>query len=132
MSDESEILKIIAQYCHAIDERRGAGLSELFTEDALFTMRGNTIKGGRAIEAHFVGADSPLQSGIVHLAANPIIEISGDQASGTVDHVLLRQQDHGAFSVVAVGRWVDRDARVGGEWCFAERSVQHPVPPAMT
>jgi hypothetical protein len=52
--------------------------------------------------------------------------VSGDEASGTVDHVLFQRQDDGAFHVMAIGRWIDRYARVGGQWRFSERSVQMP------
>jgi ketosteroid isomerase-like protein len=126
MSDESEILRTVAEYCHAIDERGGAGLADLFTEDAEFTMMGDTLRGRDAIAARFSTTPGGGPSGIVHLAANPILDVTGDTATGIIDHLLLRRGDDGTFSVLIVGRWVDRYARAGNRWCIAERCVELP------
>lgn len=124
MSDESEILRLVAEYCHAVDEHGGVGLAELFTADGSFSMRGTTSNGRDDIRARVTGEDRA--NGLVHLAANPIINVDGDEAHGTVDHLLLRRQDDGSLAVFAAGRWRDRYVRDEGRWLIAERAVEFP------
>ena len=49
MNDALEILRTIAEYCHAIDERSGAGLADLFTEHGELDFIGQRFKGRQAI-----------------------------------------------------------------------------------
>jgi ketosteroid isomerase-like protein len=126
VTDELGILATVAEYCHAIDERGGQGVGDLFTEDARLTMMGQSFEGRAAITARLSGRDG---GGLIHLAANPVVRVSGDTAAGTVDHLLLRRSSDGTLSPFAVGRWVDRYVRGASRWLLAERSVEFPYGP---
>jgi ketosteroid isomerase-like protein len=120
--DEADILRTVAEYCRAVDERGGAGLADLFTSDASFTIMGATFRGQAEIAARLSGDTR----GLIHLAANPIISVDGDSASGTVEHLLLRRGADGSLTIFAVGRWVDRYVRGPDRWLLAERAVESP------
>jgi hypothetical protein len=124
--DALSILATVAEYCHALDERGGQGVGDLFTENARFTMMGQSFDGRAAITARLSRQEG---AGLIHLAANPVVTVSGDTAAGTVDHLLLRQSGDGTLSLFAVGRWVDRYVRGRTRWLLAERAVEFPYGP---
>jgi ketosteroid isomerase-like protein len=126
--DELEILATVADYCHAVDERGGEGVGELFTEDARLTMMGESVSGRAAITTLLT---RPRRRQLIHLAANPVLSISGNTAAGTVDHLLLTRIADGHLQPVVFGRWVDRYVRADDRWLLAERTVEFPYgPPA--
>jgi len=125
MNDENEILRTIAEYCRLLDEHGARGLADLFVEDATFAHGGaEPIRGRDAIEATLAGG-----SGRVHVAANAIITVDGDRATGAVDHLLLERNDDGTFDIVAIGRWVDSYARDADRWRIVERAIEFPHGP---
>ena len=120
------ILATVAEYCHSIDERGGQGVGDLFTEDARFTMMGQSFEGRAAITARLSRGQGAQ---LIHMATNPVVRVSGNTAVGTVDHLLLRRCGDGTLSPFAVGRWVDRYVRGASRWLLAERTVEFPYGP---
>jgi hypothetical protein len=61
-----------------------------------------------------------------HLISNPIIEI--DEASGTATarscYTVLQATDGLPLQAIASGRYLDRFARIDGEWCFTARAYR--------
>ena len=53
--DESDIRRLIAEYCHHYDDRRSAEFAALFTEDARFTVFGKGRSGRQEIHDHQSG-----------------------------------------------------------------------------
>lgn len=58
-----------------------------------------------------------------HLMSNPIIEI--DEIAGTATarscYTVFQATEQLPLQVIASGRYLDRFARIDGEWCFTER-----------
>lgn len=125
MNDALEILRTIAEYCHAIDERSGAGLGDLFTEHGELDFMGQRFKGRQAIVERLAHAGG----GLVHVPYNPVLDITGDTAKGTVDHLLLRRVENAPTEVFVVGRWVDEYLRDGDRWRIASRCITMPFGP---
>jgi hypothetical protein len=126
VNDALEILRTVGDYCHAIDERGGDGLADLFTEDGELDFMGEHVRGRAAITDRLSGAGA---AGLVHVPYNPVLDIKGDTATGTVDHMLLRRGDDGAFGVFLVGRWIDEYTRDGNRWRIARRRIASPFGP---
>jgi SnoaL-like domain len=126
VNDALEILRLIGEYCHAIDERGGDGLADLFTEDGELDFMGELIRGRAAITDRLSGSGA---AGLVHVPYNPALDIDGDTGTGTVDHMLLRRGDDGAFGVLLVGRWIDKYAHDWNRWRIASRRIDLPFGP---
>ena len=126
MNDAIEILRTIAEYCHAIDERGGDGLADLFTENGQLDFMGEHTSGRQAISDRLANASAAR---LVHVPYNPILDINGDTAKGTVDHMLLRQAEDGTVEIFLVGRWIDEYARDGERWRIASRRIDMPFGP---
>lgn len=61
-----------------------------------------------------------------HLISNPIIEI--DEATGTAEarscYTVFQATEQLPLQPIASGRYLDRFARIDGEWCFTERAYR--------
>ena len=61
-----------------------------------------------------------------HLMSNPIIEI--DEIAGTATarscYTVFQATEQLPLQVIASGRYLDRFARIDGEWCFTERAYR--------
>ena len=126
MNDALGILRIIGDYCHAVDERAGDGLAQLFTVDSELDFMGEHIRGRAAIVDRL---STTTAAGLVHVPYNPILEINGDTAHGTVDHLLLRRGQDGTFAIAVVGRWIDEYTKDQGDWTIARRRIHTPYGP---
>ncbi|HEY6611150.1 MAG TPA: nuclear transport factor 2 family protein [Pseudomonas sp.] len=61
-----------------------------------------------------------------HLISNPIVEI--DEATGTAIarscYTVFQATEQLPLQVIASGRYLDRFARIDGEWCFTAREYR--------
>lgn len=61
-----------------------------------------------------------------HLITNPILEI--DEAAGTAEarscYTVLQSSSDFPLQIIASGRYLDRFARIDGEWCFVARDYR--------
>lgn len=61
-----------------------------------------------------------------HLISNPIIEI--DEAAGTAEarscYTVFQATEQLPLQAIASGRYLDRFARIDGQWCFTEREYR--------
>ncbi|MDX9887168.1 nuclear transport factor 2 family protein [Thauera sp.] len=61
-----------------------------------------------------------------HLVTNPILDI--DEATGTAQvrscFTVMQATDDFPLQIIASGRYHDRFARIGGQWCFVERDYR--------
>ena len=122
MTDEQEIQRAFAQYCHRCDDGDFAALLDLFAADAELVYGERTCRGRAQVLAFFEELQGkPAQRG-KHMTSNVIIEVAGDRASVLSDFLFVRFAD-GALSPVFTGRYRDRFARVAGRWCIARREI---------
>ena len=119
MEDMEEIKRLKARYCTYCDDNYDADkLASLFVEDAVWDggIRGRA-EGREGIREFFVRASSRLPFA-VHMVMNPIIEVSGDTATGIW---YLFQPCTYADSDRAVwgsARYDEEYVRVNGVWMF--------------
>ena len=118
MSDEDEIKRTFSQYAHFCDDGRFDEWSDLFAEDATFSVMGQTHKGREAIKAFIIPAQQPEARG-KHVCFNSVIDIEGDEAYAWTDFLFVDQQK----VITQVGRYHDRLVKGRDRWRFADRRI---------
>ena len=119
LEDVEEIKRLKARYCAYCDDNYDAdGIAGLFTEDAVWDggIRGKA-EGRSQIRDFFVRAPSRLPFA-VHMVMNPIIEVDGDDASGTWYLFQACTFADGERAVWGSARYDEQYVRVDGEWKF--------------
>ena len=140
MSAYEEIRNLLGRYCEVMDAGDWPGLGELFAQGRLTDGNGNEVAAGSAAVARLYAGMVVLHDGSPrtrHLTTNPVIDVSGDQATCRSSFAVLQQVGAGPLAPVAAGRYRDRFLRTEGGWRFAERAFhldqvgdtsQHLVP----
>ena len=125
VTDHDAIRQLLVAYCQTCDDGRFEEWSELYTDDATFTVVGTTHRGRAALRAFIEGAQPPESRG-KHFLSEPSIDVDGDMASCVTDYIFLARQDTG-IAVTSAGRYLDevvrdRDGSRYG-WRFAAREI---------
>jgi uncharacterized protein (TIGR02246 family) len=123
LADELAIQALVARYCHAIAVRDDEAWTATWSSDAEWRVLGQTLRGRDAILAHYRGLVSGLRL-VVQVAANPVIEIAGDEASGRwlITETLQTNEGQPALNI---GLYYDSYRRDGdGVWRFARREFR--------
>lgn len=120
------IRRLMAIYAQLLDSKRIAEWAQLFTDDAVFQVWGQTWRGRDAIAAGIGGMqpDSPGK----HIILTPVIDLQDSErarvwtdlsafSSGT------DAKGKPAFSIATIGRYHDEVVRQGGRWRIARRVV---------
>ena len=124
LEDVEEIRRLKARYCAACDaDHDPALLGPLFAEDATWEASVTGRAEGRAEIQKLLGAvgTSGRIRRSAHNVFNPIIEVSGDHATGQWRLVMLyteNLEDGGHRFQRIIGRYDERYRRVDGEWLF--------------
>jgi ketosteroid isomerase-like protein len=83
LEDVESIKKLHRAFTRAVADRRFATLSEYFTDDAVIDMRRHGETRGRdAIQRHFDGMEAVPLAGAGYLLSSPVVDVTGDEASG--------------------------------------------------
>ena len=123
LADELAIQALVARYCHAIADRDDETWAACWADDAEWRVLGKTVCGREAILAHYLGIVTGLRL-VVQVAASPLIELAGDEASGRWLMSETLQTTDGR-AAVNLGRYLDRYRRErDGAWRFARREFQ--------
>jgi len=77
MHDELAILRVLAQYCHTIDDGAFDEFAEHWAGDAEFVLRGTVTRGRDAIR-DTIAAMQPLERRGRHLTMNPVVDLDYD------------------------------------------------------
>ena len=120
------IRRLMAIYGQLLDSKRIAEWSELFAEDAVFQVWGQTWRGRAAI-AEGIGGMQPESPG-KHVVLTPVIDLHGpDRALAWTDLSAFSSAVDPAgrqtISIATIGRYHDELVRQGGRWRFARRVV---------
>ena len=129
--DVEQIRRLTHEYSWAIDNSRLEDLVGLFTESAVFDMRGfgapAALEGHEALRAGFAALIDGL-SGCVHLMMNHLIDVAGDTATGTVNcHAFVLDKDGNRAENLPL--YTDTYLRTSQGWKFSSRVV-NPLLPA--
>ena len=118
MSDEEDIRTTLAQYAHLCDDGRFDEWADLYTEDAVYSVMGQTHKGRDALKGFIANAMTPELRG-KHLCFNSVIEVEGNEAYAVTDYVFMDRHR----AITNAGRYHDRLVRNRDRWRFAERRI---------
>jgi uncharacterized protein (TIGR02246 family) len=127
VEDELAIRRVLAAYCHRIDDGDLGAVADLFTTDGCFAFGRQEASGRAALVAWFEENHPPERRG-KHMSVNPVIEIDADAATVESDFAFVRWID-GALTTEAVGRYRDTFARIDGRWRIERRDVAMMKPP---
>ena len=121
--EESAIRRLLAEYCHAYDDKRADDFAALFTEDAEFRVFEQARQGRQEIRDH-IGVQQPGMPPGQHVTYNSVIEIdpSGDKARAWTDFLYLRKDGDG-HTISNAGRYHDRLVREPDRWRFRTRTI---------
>ena len=127
---ESDIRRLIAEYCHRYDDGDSAGFAALFTTDATFTVFGTTRVGRDEIRD--TGTQRPGQAPGQHVSYNSVIDVApdGETARAWTDFLYLTKEADD-FAITRAGRYHDRLVRDPDRWRFQSRVIVFlgdPVP----
>ncbi len=130
LEDIEAIKKLKARYCAACDDDHNPDrLGPLFAKDAVWEASGVGRADGReAIQALLggIGRSGTIRNS-AHHAINPIIEVSGDSATGEWRLIMLYTANHADGNPQyrrIIGWYRERYVRVAGEWQFAHLFCQ--------
>ena len=126
MEDIEAIRTLKHRYCAACDDDYNVNqLAVLFTEDAVWDGGALGCFNGRDSIRKFFAASSRVAPFAIHQVSNSIIEIDGDQATGSwylwEPIVMVRESQPTAMWMAAT--YSDRYVRVGAEWLFEHVKV---------
>ena len=123
LADELAIQALVARYCHAVSGRDDEAWAACWADDAEWSVLGKTVRGREAILAHYLAIVSGLRF-VVQVAASPVIELAGDEASGRWLMSETLQTTDGR-AAVNLGVYLDRYRRErDGAWRFGRREFQ--------
>ncbi|MGD6979069.1 MULTISPECIES: nuclear transport factor 2 family protein [Citricoccus] len=124
--DVEQIRRLTHDYAWAIDNFLLDDLVALFTEDAIFDMRGfgapAESAGREAVRAAFSAMIDSL-GGCVHLTMNHLVDVDGDTATGRVYcHAFVLNPDGSRAENLAL--YEDAYARTVDGWKFSSRVIK--------
>jgi ketosteroid isomerase-like protein len=124
LEDIESIKKLKARYCAHCDNNYDAdGIASLFTEEAVWDGGSFGKHNGReAIRTFFRGAPQIFPFAI-HQVMNPIIEVKGDQATGSWYLFQPATLAEGDQAVWLAARYEEEYVKLGGEWKFKHLKV---------
>jgi hypothetical protein len=124
LEDIEAIKKLKARYCAHCDNNYDAdGIASLFTKEAVWD--GGSFgkhEGQEAIRIFFRGAPQIFPFAI-HQVMNPIIEVKGEQATGSWYLFQPATLAEGDQAVWLAARYEEEYVKMGGEWKFKHLKV---------
>jgi uncharacterized protein (TIGR02246 family) len=127
MHDELAILRVLAQYCHTIDDGAFDEFAELWAGDAEFVLRGTVTRGRDAIR-DTIAAMQPLERRGRHLTMNPVVDLDGDTAHVVSDFLFFGRDPgapaEGTADLRYLGRYHDDFVRTDAGWQFGRREIE--------
>ena len=115
---ESDIRRLLAQYCQLLDDGRFDDWIDLFATDAVFVVMGMRKRGRAEIRGFIEPAQQEDARG-VHFISEPLVTVDEAGARATVDFSWLSR----AGEVGQVGRYHDTFVRDDDRWRFATREI---------
>lgn len=115
------IRRLMAIYAQLLDSKRIEEWGQLFAEDAVFEVWGQSYRGRAAIEAG-IGGMQPEFPG-KHVILTPVVDLKGaDRALAWTDLSAFSSSKDG-ISIATIGRYHDELVKQNGRWRIARRVV---------
>ncbi len=115
------IRRLMAIYAQLLDAKRIAEWGELFTDDAVFEVWGQTWRGRAAIEAGIGGMQPELPG--KHIILTPVIDLKGSDRALVWTDLSAFSSAKDAISIATIGRYHDELVKQAGRWRIARRVV---------
>lgn len=122
MTDHEAITRVVARYCHLLDDGRWDDFADLWAEDAEFVLDGRATVGRDAIRSTIEATQPPERRGR-HLALNLEIDVTGDAATHACDFMFWAGDKEGRPTLRFLGRYADTLVRHADGWRFSRREI---------
>ena len=118
--DNEAIREVLYRYCQYVDEGNPEAWASLFVEDGSFDvgMGGEPCVGTEALRT-FASVFRPGAG--LHVTANPVITVDGDEATAQSTVFVIGDAD--GPSIGLAGRYDDRLRRDAGSWRLVTRRL---------
>ena len=116
--DESAIRRLLADYCHLLDDGRFDEWIALFDEDIVFVVMGNRLRGRDEVRSFIEPTQQEGDRGR-HMLSEPVVEVDDDTARAATDYTFISR----ANTILSTGRYLDAMRRTPDGWCFASREI---------
>lgn len=110
------------RYCRLLDHGRFDAVAALFTEDAVFSYPGGSVRGRDVLPSFFAEQLGRYEAWWHYLHGHVVDILDDATAVGSVDAHAEHAQD--GACVVAGIRYDDRYRRDGDDWRFSARALQ--------
>jgi len=130
--DICAIGKLLADFCHYLDDGEVESWVGLFTHDGVFIRPSVGLRHtGSAELRSFI--EGEITDGVrgAHFCLNPAIATDGNEGHATSDFLFVHQPLP-RLQVVATGRLIDELRKVDDHWKFAKRTMEVRMTPANT
>jgi uncharacterized protein (TIGR02246 family) len=125
--DELAIHRVLARYCHTIDDGAFDEFAQLWADDAEFVLHGTVTRGRDAIR-DTIAAMQPLERRGRHLTMNPVVDLDGNAAHVVSDFLFFGRDPgepaEGTAHLRFLGRYHDDFVRTGAGWQFGRREIE--------
>lgn len=98
------VRRLIARYCHLVDDRDFDQLVELFTEDGRLNILGTDMTGRAAMRDYLLTVPEPM---FHHVSNVAVSNGSHERAHAISDCAVGGQRDGGPWSIWLIGRYHD-------------------------
>jgi 3-phenylpropionate/cinnamic acid dioxygenase small subunit len=121
LSDALAVRKMLAAYCHRLDDGDFSGLAHLFTDDGSYSYGPAQISGRPALESWSAEMNPPERRG-KHLTVNLMLDVEDDRAVASSDYLFVRVG--GILTPLFSGRCRDDLVRAEDGWRIRSRVVE--------
>lgn len=119
MSDHDEIRRLMAEYCHLVDDGRLDDWVQLFADDAVVRVGRHVFEGRDAIRGWIDSVTAAAVGPSRHLIVNSAIEVGDVRAEVTSDFLLVAA----TREILVLGRYDDVLVRTDARWRIADRTI---------
>ena len=123
MHEELAIHRVLARYCHTIDDGAFDEFAALWAVDAEFVLYGEVTRGRDAIRDAIAAMQPPERRGR-HLTVNAVVDIRGDAASAVSDFLFFHREPDAPVELRFIGRYHDELVRSEDGWQFGRREIE--------
>jgi len=129
MSNEQEILNLIAQYTHYVDQGDFDAVGRLFADGKIISA-GGSMEGKEGVAKQLAKNLQVYTDGTprtAHVTTNTVLDIQkGKDQASAVSYLIIYQQDQERgfhLQPIMAGRYHDTFKRKNGQWHFSLREL---------
>lgn len=123
MDELEAIRRLLAIYGQLLDSKRIEEWGDLFSEDAIFRVWGETYRGREEIKRK-IGGMQPDAPG-KHVVLQPVVDLDGDDRARAWTDLCALSSGANSITIATIGRYHDRLVRSPGDgrWRFQQRVI---------